>query len=90
MVAANPGRTIAVGSHGGVLSHLLARHADDLPPEFWRRIRNPHVFIFDARGPLAWTGERTFAGGAGRPQRLRRAATGSHRGYNFDAHEYLS
>src|ERR1700760_4470369 len=31
VVAANPGRTIAVGSHGGVLGHLLARHKSDLP-----------------------------------------------------------
>ena len=47
VVAANPGRTIAVGSHGGVLGHLLARHAP-LEGDFWRRIRNPHIFVFDA------------------------------------------
>jgi 2,3-bisphosphoglycerate-dependent phosphoglycerate mutase len=70
VVAANPGRTIAVGSHGGVVAHLLARQAEaqlnePLAGEFWRRIRNPHLFVFDARGPLSWTGERTLDGAPG-------------------------
>jgi 2,3-bisphosphoglycerate-dependent phosphoglycerate mutase len=60
VVAANPGRTIAVGSHGGVLGHLLARQGEPLAGAFWRRIRNPHIFVFDARGPLRWSGERTL------------------------------
>lgn len=64
VAAAHPGSTIAVGSHGGVLGHLLARHAA-LTGAFWRRIRNPHIFIFDARGELRWTGERTFDGSPG-------------------------
>jgi 2,3-bisphosphoglycerate-dependent phosphoglycerate mutase len=62
VVAGNPGRTIAVGSHGGVLGHLISRQGAALPDTFWRRIRNPHVFIFDARADLRWTGERTFDG----------------------------
>jgi 2,3-bisphosphoglycerate-dependent phosphoglycerate mutase len=61
-VAANPGRTIAVGSHGGVLGHLISRHASSLPDRFWRRIRNPHLFIFDAGAEMRWIGERTFDG----------------------------
>jgi 2,3-bisphosphoglycerate-dependent phosphoglycerate mutase len=65
VVAANPGRTIAVGSHGGVLGHLLASHEPALAGDFWRRIRNPHIFVFDARGPLRWTGERTLDGTGG-------------------------
>ena len=65
VVAAHPGRTIAVGSHGGVLGHLLARHGLDPSDEFWKRIRNPHVFVFDARGDLRWVGERTFNGAPG-------------------------
>lgn len=65
LVAANPGRTIAVGSHGGVIGHLLNHLQDDLPERFWRRIRNPHVFVFDASGPLIWTSERAFDGMAG-------------------------
>jgi 2,3-bisphosphoglycerate-dependent phosphoglycerate mutase len=64
VVEANPGRTIAVGSHGGVLGHLLARHAP-LQGEFWRRIRNPHIFVFDAHGDLVWTDERTLDGAPG-------------------------
>lgn len=64
VVAANPGRTIAVGSHGGVLGHLLARHAP-LEGDFWRRIRNPHIFVFDARAELRWTDERTLDGAPG-------------------------
>lgn len=64
VVAAHPGRTIAVGSHGGVIGHLLASH-EALTGEFWRRIRNPHLFVFDARGPLKWTSERAFDGTAG-------------------------
>jgi 2,3-bisphosphoglycerate-dependent phosphoglycerate mutase len=65
VVAAHPGRTIAVGSHGGVLGHLLARHHRQLADAFWRRIRNPHLFIFDADDGLAWRGERTFDGSPG-------------------------
>jgi len=65
VIAANPGRTVAVGSHGGVLGHLLARQDPSLTGEFWRRIRNPHIFVFDARSALRWTGERTLDGAAG-------------------------
>jgi 2,3-bisphosphoglycerate-dependent phosphoglycerate mutase len=62
VVAAHPGRTIAVGSHGGVLGHLIARQGVALPDAFWKRIRNPHLFIFDAGDALRWVGERTFDG----------------------------
>jgi 2,3-bisphosphoglycerate-dependent phosphoglycerate mutase len=65
VVASHPGRTIAVGSHGGVLSHLLARHDGDLSGEFWRRIRNPHLFMFDVEPEVRWLGERTLDGSAG-------------------------
>jgi 2,3-bisphosphoglycerate-dependent phosphoglycerate mutase len=65
VAGAHPGRTIAVGSHGGVLGHLLARHRDDLPDHFWRRIRNPHLFVFEAEDRLRWVGERTFDGTGG-------------------------
>ena len=65
MVESHPGRTIAVASHGGVLSHLLARHDGDLAGEFWRRIRNPHLFVFDVDPELRWLGERTLDGSAG-------------------------
>jgi 2,3-bisphosphoglycerate-dependent phosphoglycerate mutase len=62
VVDANRGRTIAVGSHGGVLGHLLAQQDAALAGDFWRRIRNPHLFVFDARGALVWTDERTLEG----------------------------
>ncbi|MEJ0065472.1 MAG: histidine phosphatase family protein [Caulobacteraceae bacterium] len=62
VVAANPGRTVAVGSHGGVLGHLIARQGVTLPDAFWKRIRNPHLFVFDARDGLRWVDERTFDG----------------------------
>jgi 2,3-bisphosphoglycerate-dependent phosphoglycerate mutase len=62
VVAANSGCTIAVGAHGGVISHFLAARATNLRPEFWRRIRNPHLFIFDAEGRFRWIGERTLDG----------------------------
>ena len=62
VVAAHPGRTIAVGSHGGVLSHLIARQGVALPDAFWKRIRNPHLFIFDAGDDMRWVDERTFDG----------------------------
>jgi 2,3-bisphosphoglycerate-dependent phosphoglycerate mutase len=65
VVAAHPGRTIAVGSHGGVLGHLIARHRNGLPDRFWNMIRNPHVFIFDAGAELRWRDERTFDGSPG-------------------------
>jgi 2,3-bisphosphoglycerate-dependent phosphoglycerate mutase len=64
LVEANPGRTIAVGSHGGVLRQLLGyRHG--LSGDFWRRIHNPHIFVFDAGAELRWTDERTFDGSPG-------------------------
>jgi 2,3-bisphosphoglycerate-dependent phosphoglycerate mutase len=63
IVAAHPGRTIAVGSHGGVLGHLISRQDVALPDAFWRQIRNPHLFVFDAG--LRWVGERTFDGSPG-------------------------
>ncbi len=59
------GAIIAVGSHGGVLSHLLASLEAELPAEFWRRIRNPHLFIFETRPALRLVGERTLDGAAG-------------------------
>jgi 2,3-bisphosphoglycerate-dependent phosphoglycerate mutase len=62
VVAAYPGRTIAVGSHGGVLGHLITRQGVALPDAFWKRIRNPHLFIFDAGAELRWVDERTFDG----------------------------
>ena len=62
VASANPGRCVAVGSHGGVLSHFLARHRTDLPEAFWRRIRNPHLFVFDFTAAPRWEGERTLAG----------------------------
>ena len=62
VVAAHKGRTVAVGSHGGVLGHLIVRQGVSLPDDFWKRIRNPHLFIFDASQALRWVGERTFDG----------------------------
>ncbi len=62
VVAAHPGRTIAVGSHGGVLGHLISRQGVALPDAFWKRIRNPHLFVFDASDGLRWVDERTFDG----------------------------
>ena len=65
VAAARPGRTIAVGSHGGVIGHLLARHDRGLGGEFWRRIRNPHLFVFDLEPEVRWLDERTLDGSAG-------------------------
>ena len=59
---AHPGRCVAVGSHGGVLGHFLAAHGVDLPDAFWRRIRNPHLFVFDFTADPVWVGERTLDG----------------------------
>jgi 2,3-bisphosphoglycerate-dependent phosphoglycerate mutase len=64
LVSANPGRTIAAAAHGGVIGHLLASQAP-LEGDFWRRIRNPHLFVFDAGGPLKWMSERAFDGTPG-------------------------
>lgn len=61
-IAACSGRTIAVGAHGGVISHFLAAHHAGLPAEFWRSIRNPHLFIFEATGAFRWLGERSLEG----------------------------
>lgn len=58
----HPGKCVAVGSHGGVIGHLLASLHDDLPEDFWLSIRNPHLFHFEWDGKLHWTGETTIAG----------------------------
>jgi 2,3-bisphosphoglycerate-dependent phosphoglycerate mutase len=65
LAAAHPRATLAVGSHGGVIGHLLARLEPSLPDEFWRRIRNPHLFVLELEPGLVWTGERTLDGSAG-------------------------
>lgn len=65
VAAAQPDATIAVGSHGGVLSHLLARLESELPAEFWRRIRNPHLFVVETHPSWKWLGERTLDGSSG-------------------------
>jgi broad specificity phosphatase PhoE len=65
VAAAHAGGVIAVGSHGGVLGHLLARHDRELAGEFWRRIRNPHLFFFDLEPKVRWRSERTLDGSAG-------------------------
>ncbi len=56
----NLGACVAVGSHGGVLGHLLVRYGGDLPVDFWRRIGNPHIFLFDYDEGLRFVGERAF------------------------------
>ncbi|MFI4974257.1 MAG: histidine phosphatase family protein [Caulobacterales bacterium] len=65
VIEGRPGECVAVASHGGVLSHLIARHRDDLPREFWRSIRNPHMFFFDWADAPRWVGERTLHGEPG-------------------------
>jgi 2,3-bisphosphoglycerate-dependent phosphoglycerate mutase len=63
-----PGRTLAVASHGAILSHfIVGRAPGPLPDLFWRRIGNPHLFIFDVTdgGDYVWRGERTLDGGPG-------------------------
>jgi 2,3-bisphosphoglycerate-dependent phosphoglycerate mutase len=56
---------LAIGSHGGILGHLLARHCPHLPIGFWRSIRFPHLFLFEYDGKLHWLGERTLDGSVG-------------------------
>lgn len=65
MAAAHAGRTVAVGSHGGVLGHLISRIEARLPERFWLRIRNPHLFVLEAGEGLKWVSERTFDGTPG-------------------------
>ena len=65
VAGAHPGQCVAVGSHGGVISHFLARRVAALSGEFWRRIRNPHLFVFDFTAEPVWVSERTLDGAAG-------------------------
>lgn len=65
VAAARPGACIAVGSHGGVLGHLLAHWRPGLREDFWRDIRNPHVFVFDWGVAPTLVAERTLDGVAG-------------------------
>jgi len=59
-VTAHPGGVIAMASHGGILSHAIARYQDRPPFDFWRGMRNPHLFIFDYAAAPRWVGERTL------------------------------
>lgn len=62
---AHPGQIVAVGSHGGLLGYLIGRmRPERLPPRFWRDIRNPHVFVFEALAGLRLVDERTLDGSA--------------------------
>ncbi len=65
LAAARPGAAIAVGSHGGVLGHLLARWRPDLRQDFWLDIRNPHLFVVDWGEAPAFVAEHTLDGAAG-------------------------
>ena len=60
IVAAHPGQAIAVASHGGILSHFMGRHHQGPPFDFWRGMRNPHLFLFDYAGKPRWIGEQTL------------------------------
>jgi 2,3-bisphosphoglycerate-dependent phosphoglycerate mutase len=59
-VAANPGGTVALASHGGILSHAIAHYQERPPFDFWRDMRNPYLFIFDYAAAPCWIGERTL------------------------------
>jgi 2,3-bisphosphoglycerate-dependent phosphoglycerate mutase len=68
LVGANAGRTLAVASHGAILSHFITGRAPGpLPDLFWRQIHNPHLFVFDVtdEGDYLWRAERTLDGGPG-------------------------
>ena len=65
IAAENEGLCVGVGSHGGILSHHLARFHRDMPDYFWRRIRNPHLFVFDFEDELRWIAEHTLDGSPG-------------------------
>lgn len=60
VVEAHPGAVIAIGTHGGVLGHLMHGRHTEPAVEFWRAIKNPHLFIFDYAGEPRWIGERTL------------------------------
>jgi 2,3-bisphosphoglycerate-dependent phosphoglycerate mutase len=59
-VASHPGATVAIAAHGGVLSHLLSPHQPAAPFDFWRGMKNPHLFIFDYAAQPRWLAERTL------------------------------
>ena len=68
---ARPGQCVAVATHGAVISHLLRGLCADLDGDSWRRVRNPHLFTFEAGDTLTWTGETVLHDSDG--VRLRRA-----------------
>ena len=43
------GDCVAAATHGALICHLLRSLAADLDPDYWRRIRNPHIFAFDVQ-----------------------------------------
>jgi 2,3-bisphosphoglycerate-dependent phosphoglycerate mutase len=60
-----PGACVAVATHGAIICHLLRSLGADLDPDYWRRVRNPHLFEFELDRTLAWTGEHVLDGSRG-------------------------
>ena len=52
-----PGDCVAVASHGAVICHLLRSLGVELDADYWRRVRNPHLFELDVGASIVWTGE---------------------------------
>jgi 2,3-bisphosphoglycerate-dependent phosphoglycerate mutase len=52
-----PGDCVAAATHGAVTCHLLRSLGGGLDEDYWRRVRNPHVFEFDVGDAIAWIGE---------------------------------
>ena len=51
------GETVAVASHGNVISLFLSMLDPKLGFDFWKSIRNPHLFLVMWNGAFAWHGD---------------------------------
>lgn len=66
LAAEVPGRTLAAASHGAVICHLLKSLGSELDPDYWRRVRNPHLFHFEVDGEaIVWLHDETLDGSDG-------------------------
>jgi 2,3-bisphosphoglycerate-dependent phosphoglycerate mutase len=52
-----PGQTVAIATHGAVITHLMRHDHETLPADYHRRIANPHLFEIHWDASRIWLAE---------------------------------
>jgi 2,3-bisphosphoglycerate-dependent phosphoglycerate mutase len=59
------GRCVVVATHGAVIAHLMRHHHEQLPADYYRRVRCPHIFQLEWGDRVRWLHETTLDGSTG-------------------------